>query len=48
MFVQCKFPNFFQTFDEEEDTKIPFCMHIVSFLFKIPSKSKTITENISF
>ena len=26
-----KFPNFFQTYDEEEDTKTTFCMHNVSF-----------------
>ena len=43
-----KFPNFFQTYDEEEDTKTPFCMHNVSFLFKNPSKFKIITENIFF
>ena len=48
MFVQCKFPKFFLTFDKEEDIKTPFCMYNVSFLFKIPSKSKTITENKSF
>ena len=40
-----KFPNFFQTYDEE-DTKTPFCMHNVPFLFKNPSKFKIITDNI--
>ena len=34
--------------DEEDDTKTPFCMHNVSILFKNPSKSKIITENIFF
>ena len=30
-----KFPNFFQTYDEREDTKTPFCMHNVSFFHRL-------------
>ena len=43
--LMAKFSNFFQFYDEEENTNITFCMH-VSFLFKNLSKSKIITENV--
>lgn len=41
-----KFPTFFQTYDEEEDTKTPFCIHDGSFALQALEDSTKIHQNL--